>query len=964
MPVPKRNLRHSTIDHIDHPIPPEPDPPQESSPLETNPFNALDDPDSGTDDMNDPDNTLPLSSLSVPCPPILPPPSNLELSHKLDNLILLMSTSQRNYETMKNEVDQLKQTHAPSSSTTHHPNVTNLLSVINGPLSITASHIQPPTIESDVKPPKPTPPMNVKSNVNIPNVSASVPQSSETTDTSPGNQFGQNEFSVAVTNNTKMKFSTMESSLKDCILLSDSQRDMKTLYEGITKSITFLLNQELDLLPDFNDLHRKIDFKSLFLSNLLGATLAKCKPIVNRFGTLIRARLLSKDCIDPTKCPKAALKVLTHSLMDGWTLFETILKTRLVICGAQADFDLDRVRTNLTFLPNESFTEFYIRTQHIINEYDMNTRGARVPITKITDTFINELSRAPVYVPYLARYQTEMVDHVLVFGDSNYDYLPPISPSEIHEILIKVKAPPTPPSLLPSCDITSSPPLCMPTSTPSLKSSSSQTSEVVDVTYPKDLSAVISILQQTTDPDCTNPVLCFQSQQRSRCKACLVGFHEEVDCYARGPSFLPPKLRRRIMVYNQTHGDKPPPDHKFRDYNPKGVTPDHGESKNPSRSSVRFKKDVRPFSNYHTKSKQETASIRSFQLIDNVLVADPIDDGNDAVNPTINSFIQSQTSFVDKIIEEDKLIDDTSEPIICSMMSGDPPPSVRRAPYTPSSIPYSFARFDHPTLSASQNTPPEIQQIIQKAHNGITTLPSKQFIRQFSKNLSTLDTSVFTSFCRMESHCDQGANVGSVVDKRYFLFFIPTATSVQQVGGDMIQSPGWGGVLYRFNGSIYLQAPTYLCPNSPQNTFSPGCFKNYSNFKKVLVDTNENVTLIDDTDTSSVIPFSVNNGLDYVNLEVMCFRQTQQHPTIAAIPGQLRRSPRLHTQIHESVIPSPPLIDTSTGDSVPTLPSEPSQTKRPCLQMPVLPFPRNVMEKIATYFVLLHPTDSPRVESI
>ena len=128
-PVPKRNLRHSTIDHIDQPIPPEPDPPQESSPLETNHFNALDDSDSGTDDMNDPDNTLPLSSLSVPCPPILPPPSNLELSHKLDNLILLMSTSQRNYETMKNEVDQLKQTHAPSRPTTHHPNVANLLSV-------------------------------------------------------------------------------------------------------------------------------------------------------------------------------------------------------------------------------------------------------------------------------------------------------------------------------------------------------------------------------------------------------------------------------------------------------------------------------------------------------------------------------------------------------------------------------------------------------------------------------------------------------------------------------------------------------------------------------------------------------------------------------------------------------------------------------------------------------------------
>lgn len=286
------------------------------------------------------------------------------------------------------------------------------------------------------------------------------------------------------------------------------------------------------------------------------------------------------------------MKVLTHSLMDGWTLFETLLKSRLVICGAQADFDLDKVRANLTFLPNESFTEFYIRTQHIINEYDMNTRGERVPITKITDTFINELSRAPVYVPYLARYQTELVDHILVFGDSNFDYLPPISPSEIHEILVKVKAPLIPTTLNPANDITSSPLLCMPTtSSASTSTDNLQSSEVIDVKYPKDLSAVISILQQTTDPDCVNPVICFQSQQRSRCKACLVGFHEEVDCYARGPAFLPPKLRRRIMIYNQTHGDKPPADHKFRDYNPKGVTADHDRSKS-SKNQQSHKKDV------------------------------------------------------------------------------------------------------------------------------------------------------------------------------------------------------------------------------------------------------------------------------------------------------------------------------------------------------------------------------------
>lgn len=124
--------------------------------------------------------------------------------------------------------------------------------------------------------------------------------------TSLNNQFGQNEFSVAISSNSKMRFSTMESSMKDCILLSDSQRNMKSLHENITKAITFVINQELELLPSFNELHRRIDFESLFLSNFHGATLSKCKPIFLHFRTIICACLLTKDCIDPTKCPKAS----------------------------------------------------------------------------------------------------------------------------------------------------------------------------------------------------------------------------------------------------------------------------------------------------------------------------------------------------------------------------------------------------------------------------------------------------------------------------------------------------------------------------------------------------------------------------------------------------------------------------------------------------------------------------------
>ena len=83
------------------------------------------------------------------------------------------------------------------------------------------------------------------------------------------------------------------------------------------------------------------------------------------------------------------------------------------------------------------------------------------------------------------------------------------------------------------------------------------------------------MLQQSADPDCEQPILCMQTQPRDRCKACLVGYHEDVDCYARGPEFLPPKLHHRIMVYNQTDGDKPPSGHTYREYTPRRVNPVH-----------------------------------------------------------------------------------------------------------------------------------------------------------------------------------------------------------------------------------------------------------------------------------------------------------------------------------------------------------------------------------------------------
>lgn len=57
--------------------------------------------------------------------------------------------------------------------------------------------------------------------------------------------------------------------------------------------------------------------------------------------------------------------------------------------------------------------------------------------------------------------------------------------------------------------------------------------------------------------------------------------------------------------------------------------------------------------------------------------------------------------------------------------------------------------------NASHTTPPAILDVLQKHHS--QQRPNKLFLQQFSTKLSTLPRENFTSFCSINSHCDQGA---------------------------------------------------------------------------------------------------------------------------------------------------------------------------------------------------------------
>lgn len=155
--------------------------------------------------------------------------------------------------------------------------------------------------------------------------------------------------------------------------------------------------------------------------------------------------------------------------------------------------------------------------------------------------------------------------------------------------------------------------------------------------------------------------VCRLRKWNAGCKACLNGFHKELDCYARGSSFQPPQLRRRLAIYNKTHGDNPPADHTFKEYKPKGVNADHTDNRSFRRDSnpmsTTEKKDPihrKPFNNYATKSGPRPA-IKSFVFKDGALVEHELDQDDEtsttytedhhSPTPELKSFILDQQSY-------------------------------------------------------------------------------------------------------------------------------------------------------------------------------------------------------------------------------------------------------------------------------------------------------------------------------
>ena len=486
-------------------------------------------------------------------------PSNKRFESKIDNLCSTVASMNSTFDTRLSSMNTKfdKKFDSILDVLNVHNNLFRTNNMLNDPdtTPVTSSSMKNPALISAPKTPSatatgPNPnttgtiPVDTKLNPqdneeDLPPVPSTLPSPCDAPDTTPVPTFGQNPFSIMVSGASKIKYMSMETYLKDKVIENDSISEIEKMYNDILMSLTFVFEMDLSFLPPYKSLGRDIDFESSFLCDLHGFTLSKCRSVFLRLGTILKSRLTSTSYIASSRSPKAAIIIKANPLATGWSLLEKILCERLVLCGGVHDYDLDLVRTNLIFQQNESYLDFYIRTQHLLNEYELCYRNPNfIPTIKIMKTFLTQLNRAQEYVPFLTNYLERLTTHISNFGDVDNSYRLQFTIHEVYDFLTKMNVLSTPTQLRPHITHHHKH-----TSFGHNKSTSSYT------TY----NAVTASFETNLDSDDeTSPTICAKlTPKRDCCQACLIGFHPENDCFLRGINFQPVELQCRMKVYNR-----------------------------------------------------------------------------------------------------------------------------------------------------------------------------------------------------------------------------------------------------------------------------------------------------------------------------------------------------------------------------------------------------------------------------
>jgi hypothetical protein len=610
-----------------------------------------------------------------------PTPPTQSLADQIQNMLM---ESERRLESKFNERIQSLSNQPSSYSATSKDHTSNAL-----PTS------QPTVLPTDD--PQPVKPSPILSN----------PVKHHTTQSDKSSLFGQNEFTIACKG--KVKYIEMENYLKNRSLTDDSPYELEKIYTSIIRAIGFIFEFELFCLPSFRDLDSSVNFSNIFLSGISDGQFLKCQSVFNRIGEILKDKLVSSSFISSTKAPKTALIIASHPVASGWSLLEMILRSRHVLCGAVPDHDLDDVRSSLRLQHKESFHDFFRRTQRLINDYELQHRDhSKIPMTKITKRFVDELNHSHEYVPYLTGFQSQLFEFISTHGTHDGHASLPFSIANVYEYFVRVRAPSIPSSLRPLRSTTS-----LPTSTISSSYDTSASTNQSPATI-----ASLDIFCQPTD-ESIDPTINALNRSREKCPACLMGFHDVNDCYHRGPNFRDPAFNRRINVFNKQFGDKPPDGHKIREWKPQSPTPIHQPSNRPrphQPSSIsenvlsnlnKTRRPQRPFQNASTKTQLSTSSpaisnLESSAPASLTTIMDELADSNlitpptDSSDPSISSMFSSQSPT----IHFSSFDNDSNSPVICSAASLPP----KRLQIDPSPAPFQYHSSAQPPTSIDFNS--------------------------------------------------------------------------------------------------------------------------------------------------------------------------------------------------------------------------------------------------------------------
>jgi hypothetical protein len=212
--------------------------------------------------------------------------------------------------------------------------------------------------------------------------------------------------------------------MKDKTLDNDLVQQLEIFYTDIMSAVSYAFEFNLSSITDFKDLRPDIDFEKLFLANLCGATLQKAQSTFDQIGQIIK-KFLKPPFVLHSKAPLASIVLKSNNKLPGWKLLVTLLQSRVVLCGATPDYDIDTVRTTIKLQNGESFHEFYSRNQDLLNEYELTYADQLyIPTFKITYRFVTELCRSMDFLIHLSQYQHALIVHLQKHGDANNLVLP------------------------------------------------------------------------------------------------------------------------------------------------------------------------------------------------------------------------------------------------------------------------------------------------------------------------------------------------------------------------------------------------------------------------------------------------------------------------------------------------------------------------------------------------------------